>query len=153
MDGWRMSSVWTVVGSLREAALFSGDAGWGEWSPFLEYGPEEAARWLRAALEDADLERPPAVRQRVPVNATLPAVAPQAVADVLARYDGCFVNSLLHCKICAHTIQHCLCCAAIKAVQFGQCVGCGANPCVETLGQLFHRALVRGIALGVLQPY
>lgn len=74
---------------VREAALFSGAAGWGEWSPFLEYGPEEAARWLRAALEDADLERPAPVRDSVPVNATLPAVAPDAVAGVLARYDGC----------------------------------------------------------------
>ena len=73
----------------REVALFSGDAGWGEWSPFLEYGGEEASRWLRAALEDADLERPALVRSRIPVNATLPAVAPEAVAGVLARYDGC----------------------------------------------------------------
>lgn len=73
----------------REVALLSGAAGWGEWSPFLEYPPEEAARWLRAALEDADLERPAVVRDRIPVNATLPAVAPDAVAGVLARYDGC----------------------------------------------------------------
>ncbi|GEK79389.1 o-succinylbenzoate synthase [Agrococcus baldri] len=73
----------------REVALLSGPAGWGEWSPFLEYGPEEAARWLRAALEDAELERPALVRSRVPVNATLPAVGPAAVAGVLARYDRC----------------------------------------------------------------
>ncbi|GAA3606647.1 o-succinylbenzoate synthase [Agrococcus terreus] len=73
----------------REVALFSGPAGWGEWSPFLEYPPEEAARWLRAALEDADLERPAQVRASVPVNATLPAVEPARVASVLARYDGC----------------------------------------------------------------
>ncbi|WP_404313492.1 o-succinylbenzoate synthase [Agrococcus terreus] len=73
----------------REVALFSGPAGWGEWSPFLEYPPEEAARWLRAALEDADLERPAQVRASVPVNATLPAVDPSRVASVLARYDGC----------------------------------------------------------------
>ncbi|WP_306231805.1 o-succinylbenzoate synthase [Agrococcus beijingensis] len=75
--------------SHREIALFSGPAGWGEWSPFLEYEPVEAARWLRAALEDAELERPTPVRDRVPVNATLPAVAPASVAGVLARYDGC----------------------------------------------------------------
>ncbi|WP_249296058.1 o-succinylbenzoate synthase [Agrococcus sp. Marseille-Q4369] len=74
---------------VREAALFSGVAGWGEWSPFLEYEAEEAARWLRAALEDADRERPARMRESVPVNATLPAVAPDAVAGVLARYDGC----------------------------------------------------------------
>ncbi|MGM1029692.1 MAG: o-succinylbenzoate synthase [Actinomycetota bacterium] len=73
----------------REIALFSGPEGWGEWSPFLEYPPQEAARWLRAALEDADLERPAIVRDRIPVNATLPAVPPEAIAGVLARYDGC----------------------------------------------------------------
>lgn len=73
----------------REVALFSGPAGWGEWSPFLEYPPVEAARWLRAALEDAELERPAQVRSSVPVNATLPAVEPARVAEVLARYDGC----------------------------------------------------------------
>lgn len=73
----------------REVALFSGAEGWGEWSPFLEYEPEEASRWLRAALEDADTERPSLVRSRVAVNATLPAVAPAQVAAVLARYDGC----------------------------------------------------------------
>ena len=73
----------------REVALLSGAAGWGEWSPFLEYGPEEAARWLRAALEDAELERPALVHERIAVNATLPAVGPAAVAGVLARYDGC----------------------------------------------------------------
>lgn len=73
----------------REVALFEGAAGWGEWSPFLEYEPAEAARWLAAALEDADVARPEPLRERVPVNATLPAVAPDAVAAVLARYDGC----------------------------------------------------------------
>lgn len=73
----------------REVALFEGAAGWGEWSPFLEYEPVEAARWLAAALEDADVARPEPLRERVPVNATLPAVAPDAVAGVLARYDGC----------------------------------------------------------------
>ncbi|WP_268753757.1 o-succinylbenzoate synthase [Agrococcus sp. Marseille-P2731] len=73
----------------REVALLSGPAGWGEWSPFLEYEPAEAARWLRAALEDAELERPALVRERIPVNATLPAVAPEAVEGVLARFDGC----------------------------------------------------------------
>ncbi|WP_144720644.1 o-succinylbenzoate synthase [Agrococcus jejuensis] len=73
----------------REAALVRGPEGWGEWSPFLEYEPDEASTWLAAAIEDAWLPRPPALRDRIPVNATLPAVAPAAVAGVLARYDGC----------------------------------------------------------------
>lgn len=73
----------------REVALVRGPEGWGEWSPFLEYAPDEASTWLAAAIEDAWLPRPPAVRDRIPVNATLPAVGPAAVAGVLARYDGC----------------------------------------------------------------
>ncbi|SDH74203.1 o-succinylbenzoate synthase [Agrococcus jejuensis] len=73
----------------REAALVRGPEGWGEWSPFLEYEPDEASTWLAAAIEDAWMPRPPALRDRIPVNATLPAVAPASVAGVLARYDGC----------------------------------------------------------------
>jgi o-succinylbenzoate synthase len=73
----------------REAVLFRGPAGWGEFGPFLEYGTAESSRWLVAAVEAAWEGWPAPLRDRVPVNATLPAVAPEAVADVLARYDGC----------------------------------------------------------------
>ena len=37
----------------REALLIDGPAGWGEFSPFIEYAPEESAAWLRAGLEAA----------------------------------------------------------------------------------------------------
>lgn len=74
---------------VREVALLEGPRGWAEWSPFLEYGPDEAAAWLAAAIEDGWQERPASVRDVVPVNATLPAVAPDEVAGVLARFDGC----------------------------------------------------------------
>lgn len=73
----------------REIALLEGPAGWGEFSPFLEYEPAEAARWLASAIEAATLGFPEPVRDAVPVNATVPAVAPEKVAQVLARYDGC----------------------------------------------------------------
>ncbi len=39
--------------TVREGALIQGPAGWGEFSPFAEYGPREAARWLASALEAA----------------------------------------------------------------------------------------------------
>ena len=42
----------------REALLLRGPAGWGEWAPFVEYEPVEAARWLAAAIE-ADFIRWP----------------------------------------------------------------------------------------------
>mgnify|MGYP002653439081 CR=1 FL=1 len=40
----------------REIALVEGPAGWGEFSPFLEYEPEEAARWLATQLEQVARE-------------------------------------------------------------------------------------------------
>ena len=73
----------------REAVLLEGPAGWGEFAPFLEYGPPEASRWLAAAVESAWSGHPAPVRDRVPVNATVPAVGPEAVAGVLARFPGC----------------------------------------------------------------
>jgi O-succinylbenzoate synthase len=72
----------------REAALFRGPSGWGEFSPFLEYPPAEASRWLTAALEAAYGDWPEPVRTSVPVNATVPAVGPEDVPGVLARFDG-----------------------------------------------------------------
>ncbi|MFW5472539.1 o-succinylbenzoate synthase [Knoellia sp. CPCC 206450] len=73
----------------REVALVEGPAGWGEFGPFLEYGPAEASRWLDAAVEAAWTGWPDAARETVPVNATVPAVAPEAVAGVLQRFPGC----------------------------------------------------------------
>ncbi|WP_432547329.1 o-succinylbenzoate synthase [Kineococcus sp. SYSU DK004] len=73
----------------REALLLRGPAGWGEFSPFLEYAPAEAARWLAAAVEAAWTGFPPALRDRVEVNATVPAVPADDVPAVLARYPGC----------------------------------------------------------------
>lgn len=73
----------------REIALVEGPAGWGEFSPFLEYEPAEAARWLAAAIEVATHGFPDHVRDEVPVNATVPAVPADEVPLVLARYDGC----------------------------------------------------------------
>lgn len=73
----------------REALLLRGPAGWGEFSPFLEYDDAEASRWLAAALEAATTGWPAPVRDRVPVNATVPAVPASQVAAVLARFPGC----------------------------------------------------------------
>jgi O-succinylbenzoate synthase len=73
----------------REVALLEGPCGWGEFGPFLEYGPAEASRWLASAVESAWVGWPEALRASVPVNATVPAVGPERVADVLARFPGC----------------------------------------------------------------
>jgi O-succinylbenzoate synthase len=72
----------------REAILFEGPEGWGEFSPFPDYPPEVTARWLAAALEAACSPWPTARRERVPVNTTVPAVAPDVAARLVAE-SGC----------------------------------------------------------------
>ena len=74
--------------TVREGALIEGPAGWGEFSPFAEYGPRECARWLASALESATGDWPTPVRERVPVNVTVPAVAPEQAMRIAAG-SGC----------------------------------------------------------------
>ncbi len=71
----------------REVLLLHGPAGWAEFSPFLDYGPEESAAWLRAALADATEPRPTPQRSSIPVNATIPVVDPET-AHRIARTGG-----------------------------------------------------------------
>ncbi|OII01828.1 o-succinylbenzoate synthase [Curtobacterium sp. MCBA15_005] len=72
----------------REAVVLRGPAGWTEFSPFVEYDDAEAAAWLRATVDFGWTDHEPAA-DSVPVNATVPAIAADAVADLLARYPGC----------------------------------------------------------------
>jgi o-succinylbenzoate synthase len=74
--------------TVREVALIEGPVGWGEFGAFLEYEPPEAAHWLASAVEAA-YEAPPAIhRNRIPINATVPAVAAEQVPEVLNRFPG-----------------------------------------------------------------
>ncbi len=73
----------------RQAALFEGPAGWGEFSPFVEYADAEAASWLAAGLEAAWKGLPRGRREAIDVNATIPAVDAQQVPELAARYPGC----------------------------------------------------------------
>ena len=68
----------------REVLLFEGPYGWAEWSPFPEYEDEEAAVWLKAAIEWAYTDFPDLGIKTVKVNATLPAV--KDVAGALAPF-------------------------------------------------------------------
>ncbi|OBF16812.1 o-succinylbenzoate synthase [Mycobacterium sp. ACS4331] len=72
----------------REVALIDGPAGWGEFGAFPEYDAPEAAAWLNSGIEAAFVGVPPPRRDRVAINATVPAVPASAVADVLARFPG-----------------------------------------------------------------
>ncbi len=74
--------------TVREVALIEGPSGWGEFGAFPEYLPAEAALWLASGIESAYRTTPPAVRGRVPINATVPAVRAGEVAEILARFPG-----------------------------------------------------------------
>jgi O-succinylbenzoate synthase len=74
---------------LREIALIEGDSNWGEFSPFLEYEPKEAANWLKSAIESAVTPFQSNGIDFIPVNATLPAVPIKQVAEVLSWFPGC----------------------------------------------------------------
>ena len=75
--------------TVREGMLLRGEAGWGEFSPFLEYDATVAAPWLRAAREAADEGWPDPVRDSVPVNVTVPAVGPEQAAAIVRASHGC----------------------------------------------------------------
>lgn len=72
----------------REGMLVEGPAGWAEFSPFLDYDPVESAPWLAAAIDSATNDWPAPLRDRIPVNCTVPAVEPGQAADIVRR-GGC----------------------------------------------------------------
>jgi O-succinylbenzoate synthase len=74
--------------TVREGALLAGPTGWGEFSPFAEYGDRECARWLCCALEAALSGWPAPVRDRIPVNVIVPAVGPEQ-AHAIVSESGC----------------------------------------------------------------
>ena len=87
----------------REVLLFEGPNGWAEWAPFVEYTDEEAAVWLAAAIDFAYGELPQLHRDRIAVNATLPAVAPDSVERVLTNF-GEFSTVKIKVAETGHTI-------------------------------------------------
>ena len=74
--------------SERQGLLWRGSVGWAEWSPFRDYGGPELVAWWRAAEEAAERDWPEPIRTRIPVNCTVPAIAPE-VAHRLVRESGC----------------------------------------------------------------
>ncbi len=74
---------------VREGVLVRGPAGWGEFSPFLEYDDPTAAPWWAAALEAADEGWPAPQRTRIPVNVTVPACSPERAHEIVLASNGC----------------------------------------------------------------
>lgn len=73
----------------REGVLLHGPAGVGEFSPFWDYDVAESSTWLAAALEAAGQGFPPALRDSVPVNCTVPAVDPERAVAIVTAGHGC----------------------------------------------------------------
>jgi o-succinylbenzoate synthase len=74
--------------TVREGVLLRGPAGWGEFCPFAEYSDPVAATWLATAVEACTLGWPAPVRDRIPVNCTVPAVSPARAFEIV-RASGC----------------------------------------------------------------
>ncbi len=73
----------------REGMLIRGSAGLGEFSPFWDYDVDESSAWLAAAREAAEQGFPAPLRERVPVNCTVPAVSPDRAEAMVAAGHGC----------------------------------------------------------------
>jgi O-succinylbenzoate synthase len=74
--------------TVREGVLIEGEAGWGEWSPFLDYDAGVAEPWLRCAEEAAAGDWPAPLRSSIPVNAIVPVVPPEQAHAIVAG-SGC----------------------------------------------------------------
>lgn len=75
--------------TMREAVVFDAPEGASEFSPFVEYDDAEASAWLAAALDFGWAAQPEPLRQRIEVNATVPAAPASEAAGILARFPGC----------------------------------------------------------------
>lgn len=74
--------------TVREGMLIEGPAGWGEFCPFADYDDTVSASWLATTIEQCTAGWPEPVRDRIPINCTVPAVGPERAHDITAR-SGC----------------------------------------------------------------
>jgi O-succinylbenzoate synthase len=74
--------------TVRYGVLVRGDVGFGEFCPFEDYSDADSVPWLASAWEAARDGWPTPVRDRIPVNCTIPVVAPET-AHRIATESGC----------------------------------------------------------------
>ncbi|MBB5159180.1 o-succinylbenzoate synthase [Saccharopolyspora phatthalungensis] len=74
--------------TVREGMLIEGPAGWGEFCPFADYDDIVAASWLATTIEQCTRGWPEPVRDRIPINCTVPAVGPERAHEIAAN-SGC----------------------------------------------------------------
>ena len=98
---------------VRDGVLVRGPAGWGEFSPFWDYGVAESRRWWAAASEAAVEGWPAPVRSSVPVNVTVPAVDAER-AHAIVTASGCRTAKV---KVAEPGQSHALDVARVEAVR------------------------------------
>ena len=75
--------------TVREVALFEGEYGWAEFSPFLEYDDQESVPWLACAIEAATQPRPRVFQSHIAVNGTIPGLnSERDVTGVVDSFPG-----------------------------------------------------------------
>jgi O-succinylbenzoate synthase len=75
--------------NIREVALFKGEYGWAEFSPFLEYKDAECVPWLACAIEAATQPRPKLFRSTINVNGTIPAINDEKeISQIVDLFPG-----------------------------------------------------------------
>lgn len=74
--------------TVREGMLIEGPAGWGEFCPFADYDDTVSASWLATTIEQCTVGWPEPVRDRIPINCTVPAVGPERAHEIVAN-SGC----------------------------------------------------------------
>ncbi|OAH13997.1 L-Ala-D/L-Glu epimerase [Streptomyces jeddahensis] len=115
--------------TVREGMLVHGPLGWGEFCPFTEYDDHEAASWLNTAVEQTTVGWPAPVRDRIPVNATVPAVAPERAFEIVA-HSGCRTAKV---KVADHPDSLAEDLARVEAVR--SALGPGGNIRVDANGR------------------
>lgn len=108
----------------REAVVFRLQHGWVEFAPFADYEDIVAASWLAAAFDAGMNGLPKTLRDAVPVNATVPALAPDRVSEAMQKFPGAQV-------------------AKIKVAEAGHSVQDDLNRVEAVLGQLGKSGRVR----------
>ncbi|MBV9313680.1 MAG: o-succinylbenzoate synthase [Pseudonocardia sp.] len=74
--------------TVREGMLIDGPAGWGEFCPFADYDDVVSAFWLATTIEQCTVGWPEPIRDRIPINCTIPAVGPERAHEITAT-SGC----------------------------------------------------------------
>lgn len=100
---------------VRDGLLLHGAQGWGECSPFWDYGPQESVNWLRAGLEAANEPLPAARRGFVPVNVTIPVVSPGRARQLVSASGGCMTAKVKVADPGSDLRQDCARVAAVRA--------------------------------------